>query len=246
MAEVPAHRPWPPQPGDGWPVPSPEEVLAAKGENGYWPIETLAGWGIPLRQAEGNGRWVPVTRWREKLGALYRRELALRPRESRPWPPEENDGWPLPSPEEIAAAKGENGYWPEEKLEEWGVPLNPAPARWRETLERAYWRENIPAEVYELLGEAYDEEGVRIAWQNPWRGMKRWRMFEAWWEDPEQVRRALRPPTTEIVLAHIDGPGRIIIKLPMDPTIAAEALEALGPLGWSAMGDTSVLFEREG
>lgn len=238
----PAHRPWPPQPGDGWPTPSPEEVLATRGANGYYPLEKLREWGIPLTPSQAPGGFSPPHNWRHKLAAAYRAELASRPRPSRPWPVEEPDGWPLPSPEEMAAAKGANGYWPEDKLAEWGVP-DPPPARWRETLERAYWRNNIPDEVYDLLGDAYDGEGVRVAWLNPWRGMKRWRMFEAWWEDPEQVRRALRPPSAEIMLAHIDGAGRIVLKLPMDATIAGAALEALAPLGWSPMGDSSLLFE---
>jgi hypothetical protein len=304
MADSPAHRPaqrpWPPQIDDGWPIPSPDEIAAAKMDNGYYDVESVRAWGVPVR-ADAHGRerpignwrprmealwrkanprtwperkWPPVAQrkfptpspdeiaaakletgyydesklaewgipqpapdgWPRKMEALWRKEQAkakAKRRRSRPWPPEEPDGWPFPSPEEIAAAKGANGYWPEDKLEEWGVPINPTPPNWKDLLERAFWRNNIPAEIIERLGDAYDEEGIRVAW----------RMFEAWWDDPEQVRKALRPPSTEIVLAHIDGPARIILKLPMDPTVAAAALEALGPLGWSAMGDSSLLFK---
>lgn len=312
MADLPAHRPWPPTPDADWPTPSPEEIAAAKMDNGYYDVATVKAWGIPTT-VDGHGRERPIPSWRPRMEAMWRKvnvrswpertwppihqprkfptpspeeiaaakkpngyydedklkewgipqpgpegwprkmealwrkvesERKARKRTARPWPPEAPDGWPFPSPEEIAAAKGENGYWPEDTLEKWGVPLNPTPAGWREALERAYWRNNIPSEVRELLGEAYDDLGIEVAWLNPWRGMKRWRMFEMWWEDPEQVRKALRPPATEIVLAHIDGPARIILKLPMDPKIAGEVLEALGPLGWSAMGDSSLLFQE--
>lgn len=140
----------------------------------------------------------------------------------------------IPSPDEIMAAKGENGYWPKEKLQEWGVPTDPVPARWRETLERQWYEQNIPDDVRELLrGAGYDDEGIEAAWRSTWWGMGRMRMFEEYWKDPQRVLDTLGFQTRETVLEHPHG-GELVLRYPMDALVAGQTLKALGELGWQA------------
>lgn len=137
-----------------------------------------------------------------------------------------------PSPAEVMAAKGANGYWPKEKLVEWGIPTDPVPARWREGLERKWHEENIPAEVADLLLSAgYDETGVQTAWRSYWHGLGRFRMFEAYWKDPDEVLEVLRQSTSEITLIHPEG-GEAVIRVPVEEGLAAKTVRALERLGW--------------
>jgi hypothetical protein len=138
----------------------------------------------------------------------------------------------VPSPEEIMAAKQPNGYWPVEKLIGWGVPTDPPPARWRETLERAWHQENVPDEVRTLLHQAgYDDEGIETAWRGHWHGLGRMRMFEEWWKDPDNVLNVLRREIRETVLVHPTG-GEVVLRFPMEAKLAGKTLKALGKLGW--------------
>jgi hypothetical protein len=138
-----------------------------------------------------------------------------------------------PSPDEVMAAKGENGYWPREKLQEWGIPLDPTPARWREHLERRWHEENIPDIVRSLLVAAgHDDEGVETAWRSVHFGLSRMRMYEEYWLRPEKVIRWLRAQLSEIILTHPDG-GEITLRLPVDAEIAGRTLKALGKIGWT-------------
>lgn len=139
----------------------------------------------------------------------------------------------IPSPDEVMAAKGANGYWPKEKLEEWGVPVDPVPARWRESLERAWFYEHIPDAVRTLLRQAgYDDEGIDTAWRGHWHGLGRMRMFEEWWKDPQHVLETLRLEVRETEFVHPTGEGRVLLRYPMDAVIADKTVRALGRLGW--------------
>lgn len=138
-----------------------------------------------------------------------------------------------PSPDEVMAAKGANGYWPKEQLQAWGIPVDPVPARWREGLERKWHEENIPREVRGLLLAAgYDEEGVETAWRSYWHGLGRFRMYEAYWKDPEEVLAVLRDATAETTLHHPEG-GEIVLRVPVEADLAARTIEALGLIGWT-------------
>lgn len=132
------------------------------------------------------------------------------------------------------AAKGANGYWPKEKLEEWGIPTDPVPARWREGLERRWHEENIPGEVRVLLLAAgYDDEGVETAWHSYWHPLgNRLRMYEEWWKDRERVIAVLREQSVEVQLTHPDG-GEITMRLPVGSELAGSTGEALAKLGWA-------------
>jgi hypothetical protein len=137
-----------------------------------------------------------------------------------------------PSPREVMAAKGANGYWPKEKLAEWGIPTDPVPARWREGLERKWHEENIPGDVIELLeAVGYDEMGIATAWRSHWHGLGRFRMFEAYWKDPEQVLEVLRAQTSQTTLIHPGG-GEIVLRVPVEAGLAELTIAALGELGW--------------
>jgi hypothetical protein len=139
----------------------------------------------------------------------------------------------IPSPEEVRAAKQPNGYWPKDKLQEWGVPTEPVPARWRETLERAWHEQNVPDEVRTLLHSAgYDDEGIETAWRGHWHGLGRMRMYEEWWKDPENVLDTLRREVRETVFTHPDG-GEVVMRYPMDALLAGKTLRALARLGWT-------------
>jgi hypothetical protein len=46
-------------------VPSPEEIMAAKQPNGYWPAEKLTEWGVG---------YPPPDRWRERLERRWHQE----------------------------------------------------------------------------------------------------------------------------------------------------------------------------
>jgi hypothetical protein len=140
-----------------------------------------------------------------------------------------------PSPDEVMAAKGANGYWPKEQLLEWGIPVDPVPARWREGLERKWHEEHIPDEVrHPLLAAGYDEEGVETAWRSYWHPLgQRLRMFEVWWKDPEEVRAALRELVVEIELVHPRG-AAIVMKVPVDlEELGEHTIATLAKLGWA-------------
>jgi hypothetical protein len=140
---------------------------------------------------------------------------------------------PTPSPDEVMAAKGPNGYWPKEQLQAWGIPVDPVPARWREGLERKWHEENIPAAVRGLLLAAgYDEEGVETAWRSYWHGLGRFRMYEAYWKDPEEVLAVLRNATAEVTIVHPEG-GEIVMRVPVEAELAARTIDVLATAGWT-------------
>lgn len=140
----------------------------------------------------------------------------------------------IPSPDEVLAAKQPNGYWPKEKLREWGVPTDPVPARWRETLERRWHEENVPDEVRVLLYQAgYDDQGIETAWRGHWHGLGRMRMYEEWWKDPENVLDALQREIRETVLVHPEHEGEVVLRYPMDARLARKTIERLAKLGWA-------------
>jgi hypothetical protein len=140
-----------------------------------------------------------------------------------------------PSPAEVMAAKGANGYWPKEKLAEWGIPTDPVPARWREGLERRWHEEHIPEEVRELLDAAgYDEQGIETAWRSVYYGVGRMRMFEEYWKDPDNVLTQLRAEIVEVRLTHPGG-GEITMRLPVTSELAERAIAALEAVGWRVL-----------